>query len=150
MPAQLPGDSRYHARVDQLFRLSGAVRRHAGVAPWFADEPAPLRRLARTWFKVMRSRGPDVRELIHDGCPVVCIDDAPFAYVDAFTRHVNVGFFQGASLPDPARLLQGSGKRMRHVTLRPGDDVDADALTRLITAAYDDIRGRVRRSATTA
>jgi len=54
--------------------------------------------------------------------------------------HVNVGFFRGASLNDPARLLEGTGKRMRHVKIRPPDPVDEAALTRLIAAAYADMR----------
>jgi hypothetical protein len=37
-----------------------------------------------------------------------------------FRVHVNVGFFHGASLDDRACLLEGSGKRMRHVKLRWG------------------------------
>jgi hypothetical protein len=37
-----------------------------------------------------------------------------------FTAHVNVGFFRGAELSDPNGLLQGTGKFMRHVKLRPG------------------------------
>ena len=69
--------------------------------------------------------------------------DAPFGYVNVFTSHVNVGFFQGAGLPDPARLLQGSGKLMRHVKLRPGTASNAAALSRLIDAAYADMKARV-------
>jgi hypothetical protein len=99
--------------------------------------------MAREWFAVMRGCGDEVRELLHDGCPVACLGDAPFGYVNAFTSHVNVGFYHGAALPDPARLLEGAGKRMRHVKLRPGTDPDAAALTRLIEAAYWDIKGRV-------
>ena len=48
-----------------------------------------------------------------------------------------------ASLQDPARLLQGNGKFMRHVKLRPGMAVNAAALCRLIDAAYSDIKARV-------
>ena len=91
----------------------------------------------------MRERGDDVRELIHDGCPVACVEDAPFGYVNVFKDHVNVGFFFGAELRDPARLLQGTGKRMRHVKLRAGADVDSAALDALIEAAYADIRARL-------
>jgi hypothetical protein len=54
-----------------------------------------------------------------------------------------VGFFYGASLPDPARLLEGSGKFMRHVKLRPGSFANAPDLTRLIEDAYADIKARV-------
>ena len=92
----------------------------------------------------MRRCGDDVRELMHDGCPVACIEDAPFGYVNAFKSHVNVGFFYGAMLEDPAGLLAGSGKRMRHVKLQPDSDVDTAALRNLIDAAYADIKVRLQ------
>ena len=91
----------------------------------------------------MRKCGDEVRELVHDGCPVACLGDAPFGYVNVFTSHVNVGFFHGAGLPDPARLLQGTGKRMRHVKLRPGTAIDTASLRKLIELAYADIKARV-------
>jgi hypothetical protein len=80
---------------------------------------------------------------LHDGCPVACLGDAPFGYVNVFTSHVNVGFFHGAALLDPARLLQGSGKFMRHVKLKPGMDTNDSELSKLIGAAYADIKIRV-------
>jgi len=91
----------------------------------------------------MRECGDDVLELMHDGCPVVCVEDAPFAYVNAFKAHVNVGFFVGAALDDPAGLLEGAGKRMRHVKVRPGANLNAAALSALIDAAYADIKRRL-------
>jgi len=90
-----------------------------------------------------RPEGDEVREILHDGCPVACLGDAPFGYVNVFTAHVNVGFFHGAGLPDPSRLLQGAGKRMRHVKLRPGMAADTASLLRIIQAAYSDIKTRV-------
>src|SRR5436190_11761509 len=105
-----------------LMRFPGAVRRDPAVEAWFARGDA-LRGFALPWFERMRACGADVRELLHDGYPTACVEDAAFAYVGAFTAHVNVGFFQGAGLPDPADLLQGTGKRMRHVKLRWGDPV---------------------------
>jgi hypothetical protein len=106
--------------------------------------PGPLGAMARRWFEVMRRCGEDVRELLHDGHPTACIGDAAFGYVNAFTAHVNVGFFRGAEIADPAGLLEGSGKFMRHVKLRPGDEVDSAALRRLIETAYADMQGRLR------
>ena len=99
--------------------------------------------IAHQWFEVMRKCGDEVRELLHDGCPVACLGDAPFGYVNVFASHVNVGFFHGAALPDPACLLQGTGKFMRHVKLRPGKATNAAALSRLIHTAYLDIKARV-------
>ncbi len=130
--------------MTQLFRLSGAVHRDPEVEAWLSDPNDELRRIARVWFEKIRGCGADVRELIHDGGPVACVDGAAFAYVNAFKAHVNVGFFQGAALDDPARLLEGSGKRMRHVKVRWGEPIEAQALGDLIEAAYRDIRARLR------
>ena len=68
---------------------------------------------------------------------------AAFAYIDAFASHVNVGFFQGAELPDPKGLLEGTGKFMRNVKLRPGTEADVPALSALIDAAYADVKARL-------
>jgi hypothetical protein len=122
--------------------LPSAVRRDAGVDAWFTDITDPFRMIVQPWFERMRSCGPDVRELIHDGCPTACVGDAAFAYVGAYSAHASIGFFHGAALPDPAGLLEGNGKRMRHVKLQMGVDVDEAALTALITAAYEDVRRR--------
>jgi hypothetical protein len=102
--------------------------------------------MAQPWFERMRSCGADVRELLHDGYPVAGVGDAPFGYVNAFRAHANVGFFHGALLADPARILEGAGRHMRHVKLRPGKDLNADALSQLITEAYEDIKQRLRRT----
>src|SRR5581483_6968533 len=107
------------------------------------EHAGELGAVAREWFEVMRKCGDEVRELLHDGCPTACLGDAPFGYVNVFTSHVNVGFFHGASLPDPARLLQGDGRFMRHVKLRPATAINAAALGELIVAAYEDIKARV-------
>jgi hypothetical protein len=127
----------------ELLRFNGAVDRDPAIEAWFNAHPGELGSIAKYWFEVMRSRGDDVRELLHDGCPVACFGDAPFAYVNVFIAHVNVGFFQGASLKDPARLLQGAGRFMRHVKLKPGTSTNATALTQLIETAYADMKARV-------
>lgn len=126
-----------------LLRCNGAVERDPAIDAWMKAHPGELGAMAHRWFEVMRGCGDEVRELLHDGCPVACLGDAPFASVNVFTAHVNVGFFHGASLPDPAHLLEGSGRFMRHVKLRPGKAIDAVALSRLIETAWADIRERV-------
>ena len=125
--------------VDDLLRFSGAVWRDARIEAWFSGVADPFRVMVQPWFERMRGRGADVRELLHDGCPVACAGDVPFAYVNAFTAHASVGFFRGAMLADPAGLLDGTGKRMRHVKLRPGKSLDDGALSDLIDAAYVEI-----------
>ena len=127
----------------ELFRLNGAVERDPAIDGWMKEHAGELGAIAQKWFEVMRKCGDEVRELLHDSCPTACLGDAAFAYVNVFTSHVNVGFFQGASLSDPARLLQGTGKFMRHVKLKPGAAANAAALSRLIEEAYSDIKARV-------
>ncbi len=127
-----------------LMRFPDAAVHDAAVQSWMAARPRALGQIARHWFDVIRGCGADVRELLHDGAPTACVGDAAFAYVNAYTAHVNVGFFCGAELPDPAGLLQGTGKFMRHVKLRPGVPVDDGALQALIRASYADIRARLR------
>ena len=143
--------------MNDLFTLSGGLRRDPRVEAWLAGpvrldpgadalfaEPADgLRRLAAEWFGRFRACGPDVREVLHEGYPVALVGEAAFGYVNAFKAHVNVGFFHGAALADPAGLLEGAGKRMRHVKLRADRPADAGALSGLIAAAYGDIRGRL-------
>jgi len=127
----------------ELLRLNGTVERDPAIDAWIKEHAGELGAIAQRWFEVMRKCGDEVREILHDGCPVACLGDAPFGYVNVFTSHVNVGFFQGAALPDPRRLLQGNGKFMRHVKLRSGTAINEAALSDLIHAAYADIKARV-------
>lgn len=129
--------------MNGLFRFPEAVRWSSSVDLWLKKQGAPLGPLAAAWFERMRACGDDVRDVMHDGCPTACVEDAAFGYVAVFRAHVNVGFFQGAALDDPKGLLEGTGKRMRHVKLRPGVDVEATALAALIEAAYVDMKRRV-------
>jgi len=126
-----------------LFRLDKTVKRDLSVTRWFDGHPEPLRTLAQRWYKALRSCGDDVREVLHDDQPTVCVDGAAFAYINVFKAHVNVGFFHGAELPDPEGLLEGSGKFMRHVKVKPGVESKDAALRNLIRIAYADVKERL-------
>ena len=128
--------------MNQLMRFPSSVKRDPSIEVWMNEHSGELGSIAQTWFEVMRDCGDDVRELLHDGHPTACVADAAFAYVNAFTAHVNVGFFRGAELPDPNGLLEGTGRFMRHVKLRPEGDVDTTGLLDLINTAYTDMKGR--------
>ena len=128
-------------------RFESAAEFDPAVDRWFERQAPGLGGLAKCWFDVMRSCGNDVRELLHDGHPTACIGDAAFCYVNAFTAHVNVGFFLGAWLDDPVQLLEGSGKRMRHVKLKPNDLPEFKDLESLIHSAYDEMQTVLRRGA---
>jgi hypothetical protein len=132
-----------NATMYKLLRFDGSLPHDPAVDAWFAERAPALVSLTRPWYERLRACGADVRECIHDGCPVVCVEDAPFAYVNIFTAHAAVGFFHGASLADPARMLQGTGKYMRHIKLRPDTSIDRVALEQLVALAYRDIQTRL-------
>ncbi len=130
--------------MNRLFRCPNAVRRDPAIESWMREHAGELGSIAQRWFEVMRDCGDDVREVLHDGHPTACVEDAAFAYVNAFTAHVNVGFFRGAEIADPDGLLEGTGKFMRHVKLRPGSEVDQSALKKLVETAYTDMKRRLK------
>ncbi len=126
-----------------IMQFPQAVRRDPAVEIWLRMQRPELAALARRWFRQLRGCGRDVRELMHDGCPTACVGDAAFAYVGVYRAHASVGFYHGAELEDPQGLLEGTGKHMRHVKVRPGVGVDRAALSALIHRAYADIKARI-------
>ncbi len=135
--------------MSDLFRFPDSVKRSPAIDTWLGWQKGELGKIARHWFEILRQCGADIREVLHDGHPTACVNDAAFAYVDTFKAHVNVGFFRGAELVDPQGLLEGSGKLMRHVKIRPGSPLNAVALSNLIGVAYADMQRRVRDEKTT-
>jgi hypothetical protein len=131
------------ASVTKFLRFNGAVRHQPQIDRWFDSRRPELAAIAREWFAQMRACGDDVTELLHDGHPTACVEDAAFGYVNVFTSHVNIGFFHGASLDDPSRILVGEGRYMRHVKASPGALPDSKALKALIQTAYVDIKAKL-------
>jgi hypothetical protein len=130
--------------MNQLMRFPSSVKQDPAIVGWMHEHSGNLGAIAQYWFEVMRNCGDDVRELLHDGHPTACVGDAAFAYVNVFKAHVNVGFFRGAEIADPDGLLEGTGKFMRHVKVRPERDVDATALMKLIETGYADMKRRLK------
>lgn len=126
-----------------LLTFSGSTENDPRIMEWIADHQNEPGKIAAHWFKLVRRSGSDVTELLHDGYLTACVGDFPFAYVGAFKSHVNVGFFYGAELSDPASLLEGTGKRMRHVKIKPEKAFDSGSLETLISEAYLNIKERI-------
>lgn len=124
----------------RLFPLPAGPVPNPSVDAWLAAQPPPLAVLAAPWLARMRGCGPDVTETLHDGMPTGCVAGCAFAYLGAFRAHVNLGFFAGSTLPDPLGLLEGTGRFMRHVKLRPEVARDEAALAALLQAAYTQVR----------
>ena len=96
---------------------------------WRADAVASLR-------GVVDAAAPGAESSIKWAQPVWA-SNGPFAYVKAFGRSVNIGFWRGTELDDPAGILVGEGDRMKHLTLREGDQIPTDALEGLVRQAVE-------------
>ena len=129
--------------MSALFDLNNTCTADPAITHWWSTKPPLLSSIAREWFDAIKDCGPDILEVLHDGYPTACINRYAFAYVGVFKAHINIAFFYGAHLADPARLLEGSGKNMRHVKIRPENPVPYDALYELIQNAYKDIHQRI-------
>ena len=133
--------------MEKLLLYTGKDIQNLTMDAWLKGKPPELRPLAVKWFDEIRSCGSDVQDIFHDGYPIGCVNNAPFAYVNAFSSHVNVGFFYGADLEDKNGMLEGNGKRMRHIKVKPGLSYDGAGIKNLIKAAYIDVKKRLNKSA---
>ena len=129
--------------MEELFRYTDKDFQDLTMEDWLSDKATALQPIAVKWFNEIKSCGDDVQGIFHDGYPQGCVSKTPFAYVNIFKAHVNVGFFYGAYLPDRQGLLEGSGKRMRHIKLKPEASHDDAEIKTLIKDSYLDIKRRL-------
>ena len=62
-----------------------------------------------------------------------------FCYIATNSKHVNLGFPRGATLPDPNRVLEGEGKTMRHIKFARARDLERPFVRRYIQAAIEQV-----------
>ena len=109
----------------------------------FLDKYAPaVATLARECLAKMRARLPGAVQLVYDNYNALAIGFGPserssecVISIALYPRWVTLFFLQGAGLPDPERLLKGSGKIVRHIVLASAADLDRPAIRKLMAAA---------------
>ena len=111
----------------------------------FIDRFTPeIATLARACLKKMRTKLPGAVQLVYDNYNALVIgfgpseraSDAIFS-IALYPRWVTLFFLQGAGLPDPSKLLKGSGKVVRHIVLAAAADLDKPAIQALMTIALN-------------
>ena len=97
------------------------MRNKPTAEEWLAILPLDLQVITRELIEVARKNMPDVHEFIYHDAVGYSVNDSPFdriCYIAPQKKgYVNFGFFFGADLPDPKKLLIGDGKRLRHVKI---------------------------------
>ncbi len=101
----------------------------AGLVPWQREAAEELRAL-------IESAAPALSEGIKWSQPVFELD-GPVCYIQSHEQNINLGFWRGVELSDPQGLLEGTGKKMRHVKIRKGEDIPTSALTALVQQAVE-------------
>ena len=104
---------------------------------WVADIDPKLRSLAQGLRRMFLDAAPDFRESIKWGNPCFEKKVRTFYIASQSDKYVTLGLWQGALLPNPEGLIEGTGKRMRHVKLRSLEDLEAAALRRIIRQAVE-------------
>lgn len=111
-----------------------------------AGVPAELEMVARRLRDLVLDVHPQSVEVVRLGDNAASYGVGPkkmseaYCYIMSQNRWVNLGFYHGAVLPDPNGLLEGTGKRLRHVKVRSLTAVADPALRALIEAALTERR----------
>ena len=106
----------------------------AEIQAFIRQSPAPIRPLLRELRKLVRDTLPDAREEIKWGRPAYSLRRI-VCYLAAADGHASLGFYRGVELDDPKNLLEGSGKKLRHVKIARATDIRKRALGALLKSA---------------
>ena len=109
------------------------------VEEFLSNYPQEIRRISVELRKIARNTMPRTHEFLYYDAINYSIDDPPqgrICYISPMEKYVTLGFLFGAQLDDPHHLLQGSGKRARHLKVRALEETKNSALKELVKAAW--------------
>lgn len=116
------------------------MKNNPTVQEWLEKLPPDLQSLTRELISVARKNMPSVYEFIYHDAVGYSVSDSPFdriCYIAPQKKgYVNFGFFFGAGLPDPKKLLIGEGKGLRHVKIWSVGEAKNLALAKLIAQTW--------------
>ena len=116
------------------------MKAYASFDEYVGDQSSKNRAIIGALRKFVKRTEPALAEAVKwgNGCWIGA--HGPVAYVYSATDHVQFGFFRGASLTDPQKLLEGKGQYVRHIKLRDAADIDRRALAALLKKATRPVR----------
>ena len=105
------------------------------IDEYVSRKEVTLREVAQGVRQLMRKTVPSVRESVNPWKMPTFESNGPMCFFTIGKSHVTFGFLRATSLPDPEKLLEGTGKNLRHVKLRSPEDLRNPTLKKLIKAA---------------
>ena len=120
------------------------VETHGSFDDAIAGSGARVKEIARRLRQLIIEVYPDVVEVPWPKQRIIGYGVGPkkmsehFCYIGAHRDHVNLGFYYGAELPDPEGLMEGTGKKLRHIKVRDAEEIDGSSLRQYIQLALDE------------
>ena len=120
------------------------VDTHGSFDDAIAGSDPHVTEIARRLRQLIIDIYPDVVEVLWPKQRIIGYGVGPkkmsehFCYIGAHRDHVNLGFYYGAQLPDPEGLLEGTGKKLRHIKIRDIEAVEQPSVRRLIQVSLDE------------
>jgi hypothetical protein len=102
---------------------------------YLADQSPKNRTIIGALRKFVKRVAPKLEESVKWGNGCWVDGKAPVSYVYSAPDYVQFGFFRGASLEDPRRLLEGNGQYVRHIKVRAASDIEPAAFSALLRQA---------------
>jgi hypothetical protein len=110
------------------------------VKEFLSSFPEEIRRISEDLRKMARSAMPGAHEFLYYDAINYSVSDSPLGricYISPMEKYVTIGFLFGARLDDQRHMLEGSGKRARHVKIRTLEEGKNPALKELVKAAWN-------------
>jgi hypothetical protein len=117
------------------------------IEEFLSNYPEQIRTIVGELRKTVTSVMHKVHEFLYYDAVNFSVNDSPLGricYISPMQTHVTLGFLFGAELDDQHHLLQGNGKRARHVTIRKLEEAKNPAVKELIKAAWTHGADRVQ------
>lgn len=104
-------------------------------SPYVKDDNPALQKVVRGLRSFVKAAVPGTKIKVNSWRIPTFEANDPFCFYMVGKNHVTFGFHYGTSLDDPERLLEGTGKNLRHVKLRTLEDLGKKGLKELVLAA---------------
>lgn len=110
----------------------------------YPPEVQELVRLTQAWVKKVL---PESSEELALGYKMIMYKLRPngrqfVVYIAPYAKHVNLGFLMGTSLPDPHKVLKGTGKTLRHIKIKQARDLEKEGVQAVVEAAWEEAVSR--------
>ena len=111
------------------------MKTYETFSEWKKNQSAKHKRIITKLRKLVSSAAPKLQETSKWGNGVLLKNELPLIYIHTEKDHVQFGFFGGALLNDPKKVLRGGGKFVRHIRIETEKDIDEKTFASMVRKA---------------